>query len=349
MRNAECGLRNGNGFRVSGPQRGCLALALFFLFLSAPASDAAYRLTFKNGTSVEVSTYEDLGDSVRYPRLGGTVVVPKASLSAIEEAVHLPAPSPPVKPAAPPAPASAARTVRPESPAPRHEPPVSLPFVLPWQRAGDTALTVGTVRLLGGVAVLLASIAAVLFFIPRPSERRAGGTHKWHPAMPEAGPGSGPPGRPLGVVLIGIYDVVCGGAALSLGLTGVWLGELIGELPVFLIPVHAPLAVTVLSLATAGLGAVVLSAAYGMWTLQAWGRRLQAVLCVVDIPLETFLLFATHPTAGSLLGVAALLIDGAILVYIGRPTVRALYADDALDVDDAGVAEIEEERFTPSL
>jgi hypothetical protein len=86
-----------------------------------------------------------------------------------------------------------------------------------------------------------------------------------------------------------------------------------------------------------------------MWTLQAWGRRLQAALCLLDIPLETFLLFANHPTAGSLLSVAALLIDGAILAYIGRPAVRALYADDAFDVDDTGAAEIEEERFTPSL
>jgi hypothetical protein len=227
---------------------------------------------------------------------------------------------------------------------------VSLPFALPWPRAGDTALTVGTVRILGGVAVLLAFIAAVLFFIPRYLEREAGAAANWHPAMPQARPGSGPPGRPLGVVLIGVYDVVCGCTALSVGLAGVWLGELIGTLPSFLIPIGAPIAVTVLSFAYATFGAVILAAAYGMWTLQAWGRRLQAALCLLDIPLETFLLFATHPTAGSLLSVAALLIDGAILVYIARPAVRALYADDALDVDDTGEAEIiEEERFTPSL
>jgi hypothetical protein len=340
----------GNWLRVPGPQTGCLALALLFLFLAPPPSDAAYRLTFKNGTSIEVQSYEDLGDSVRYPRLGGTVVVPKASLSAIEEAVYLPAPTPPAKPAAPPAPAPLAQTVRPESPAPaRHEPPVSLPFPLPWQRAGDTALTVGTVRILGGVAVFLAFIAAVLFFIPRHLERKAGAAANWHSAVPQAGPDSGRPGRPLGVVLIGIYDVVCGFTALSVGLAGVWLEELIGTLPSFLIPAGAPIAVTVLFLAYAALGAVVLSAAYGMWTLQAWGRRLQAALCLLDIPLETFLLFATHPTAVSLLSVAALLIDGAILVYIGRPAVRALYADDALDVDDTREAEIEEQRFTPSL
>jgi uncharacterized membrane protein (DUF2068 family) len=114
-------------------------------------------------------------------------------------------------------------------------------------------------------------------------------------------------------------------------------------------PVGAPIAVTVLFLAYAVLGAVVLSAAYGMWTLQAWGRRLQAGLCLFAIPLETFVLFATPPTAGSLLSVATLLIDGAILVYIGRPAVRTLYAGDALDVDDTCEAEIEEKRFTPSL
>ncbi len=52
-------------------------------------------MSFRNGTNVEVSSYEDLGEAVRYPRLGGTVTVPKAHLLGIEEVIHLPAPEKP--------------------------------------------------------------------------------------------------------------------------------------------------------------------------------------------------------------------------------------------------------------
>ena len=74
---------------------GCLCVAVALLALGLSQAEAAYRLTLQNGTSVEVQSYEDLGDAIRYPRLGGTVVVPKANVSAVEEAVHLPPPTPP--------------------------------------------------------------------------------------------------------------------------------------------------------------------------------------------------------------------------------------------------------------
>ena len=74
---------------------GCLILAVALLTLGLSQAEAAYRLTFQNGTSVEVQSYEDLGDAIRYQRSGGRVVVPKANVSAIEEAVHLPPPTPP--------------------------------------------------------------------------------------------------------------------------------------------------------------------------------------------------------------------------------------------------------------
>ncbi len=63
---------------------------VFLLLLSFTGPDAAYRLTFQNGTSIEVRTYEDLGDAIRYPRFGGTVTTPKANLSSIEEVQSAP-------------------------------------------------------------------------------------------------------------------------------------------------------------------------------------------------------------------------------------------------------------------
>jgi len=104
----------------------CIGIALLSVgWLSA---EAAYRLSFKNGTSVEVSSYEDLGDAVRYPRLGGTVTVPKAHLLGIEEAVHLPGPEKPT-PQRPPAPSPPGPLFKPEPPAP--PPPTRPPVTLP--------------------------------------------------------------------------------------------------------------------------------------------------------------------------------------------------------------------------
>jgi hypothetical protein len=194
----------------------------------------------------------------------------------------------------------------------------------------------------------MALIAAILFLMPAGATRRepiAGAASGWYGGTP----GREQRGRPLGVVLIGIYDVVVGLAALSLGLWGALAGEVLAELPIFLVPAEAPAAVIVLSLAAAGLGAVTLATAYGICSLQAWGRRLQAALCLIDIPLQALALFAGQPSAGSLLGVAALLVDGAILVYISRPVIQELYANDAWDVDDGREPAIEDERFTPSL
>jgi len=67
---------------------------------------------------------------------------------------------------------------------------------------------------------------------------------------------------------------------------GAVVGEVLAELPIFLIPADAPAALLILSIAAAGLGVLTLATAYGMWSLQGWGWRLQAALCVIDIPLQ---------------------------------------------------------------
>lgn len=75
------------------PLRHALLVAAAGVALWLSHADAAYRLSFKNGTSVEVSSYEDLGEVIRYPRFGGTVAVPRADVVAIEEATHFPPPT----------------------------------------------------------------------------------------------------------------------------------------------------------------------------------------------------------------------------------------------------------------
>ena len=68
---------------MAWPGLGCLFVAVATLALGLSQAEATYRLTFQNGTSVDVQSFEDLGDAIRYQRYGGTVVVPKAHLTTI--------------------------------------------------------------------------------------------------------------------------------------------------------------------------------------------------------------------------------------------------------------------------
>ena len=68
-----------------------LILLGYALGIGVSEVSAAYRLTFQNGTSVEVQGYEDLGEAIRYPRYGGTVTVPKGQVTAIQEMAPNPA------------------------------------------------------------------------------------------------------------------------------------------------------------------------------------------------------------------------------------------------------------------
>jgi hypothetical protein len=54
----------------AGSELGLALPAVTLLFFGSSEADAAYRLTFQNGTSVEVRSYEDLGDSIRLTGVG---------------------------------------------------------------------------------------------------------------------------------------------------------------------------------------------------------------------------------------------------------------------------------------
>ena len=152
--------------------RGLVGVLLALVSLLAPraGAEAAYRLTFQNGTSVEVQAYEDLGDAIRYPRLGGVVVVPKSSVSTIEEAVHFPPPSvPPTAPAVSRPGAPEARSGDRSSGAvpavPSFTvPPIQIPSIQ-WPRLGNTAIDPLSIRILTGVALVAALAGIVAFFM----------------------------------------------------------------------------------------------------------------------------------------------------------------------------------------
>ncbi len=83
-----CGGRVRRGLRIP-------FFAVVLLLLGFAGAEAAYRLTFQNGTRIEVRSYDDLGDAIRYPRSGGVVTVPKSSLSSIQEVPSAPSNLPP--------------------------------------------------------------------------------------------------------------------------------------------------------------------------------------------------------------------------------------------------------------
>lgn len=61
-----------------------LFLGLIFLPSWSSKAEPAYRLHFRNGSTVKVDSYQDIGDSISYSRFGGIIVVPKAELAVIE-------------------------------------------------------------------------------------------------------------------------------------------------------------------------------------------------------------------------------------------------------------------------
>jgi hypothetical protein len=215
----------------AGSRLGLALLAVALLLFGFSEADAAYRLTFQNGTSVEVRSYEDLGDSIRYPRLGGVVVVPKSSVTAIEEAMHLPSPAElPTAPSTPPPLVPEARTGDRSSNAVQALPPIILaPIQIPtpqWQRAGNTGIDSRGMRILTGVGLFVALVGIVAFFVSNtwagPDGRGESGADDQRAARRKGG-------RPLGVVLVGIYDAVFGLLLLTAGLTGAMIGQVIAE------------------------------------------------------------------------------------------------------------------------
>ena len=321
------------------------------LLLVCSAADAAYRLTFQNGTSVEVQAYEDLGDAIRYPRLGGVVVVPKSSVSTIEEAVHFPPPS--VLPTAP-------AVSRPGAPEARSGdrssgavqalpgitvPPLEIPS-LQWKRMGSTAIDPLSIHILTGVALVAALGGIVAFFMSNTwtgsSEWVESGADYRRAARREGG-------RPLGIVLVGIYDVFFGLLMLSVGLAGVVVGQVVADLPVFLIPPDSPIVLILVSLAALVFGTIVLATAYGMWSLQTWGWRLQIVICFTDILLNAHALLANPPSAGSLFAVAGLFVDSGILLYVSRSRLRERYADHGWDTEERDEPPTDHAPHTPLL
>jgi hypothetical protein len=224
-------------------------------------------------------------------------------------------------------------------------PPLQIPS-LRWQWVGNTDIDSRLIRILTGLALIAALGGIVAFFmsntwtISRAWGERGADTRQ---AARKAS------GRPLGIVLIGIYDVFYGLLMLSAGFAGAMTGQVIVEPPVFLVPPDSPIVLILVSLAAWVFGALFLATAYGMWSLQTWGWRLQVVICFTDILLNAHALLANPPSAGSLFAVAGLFVDSGILLYVSRSRLRDRYADHGWDTEERGEPPTDHAPHTPSL
>jgi Predicted membrane protein (DUF2127) len=130
--------------------------------------------------------------------------------------------------------------------------------------------------------------------------------------------------KPFGIALVAICSALFGLVCLPVGCTATFVSQVPG----------ASLFFSFAGMVVALFGVLLLSAAYGLWTLQEWGRSLTFWLCAISIPLGLISIFPVWPgqqmTAGNtfvqLVGAA---VNAAIVYYLMTPHVRALFGGTA--------------------
>ncbi len=132
--------------------------------------------------------------------------------------------------------------------------------------------------------------------------------------------------KPLGIVLLVLYCIISGLMAVPLGCTSAAVGAVPG--------IDAglePLGYLVMLM-----GLVSLAEAYGVWTLQSWGRYLAQFNSAVSILIVFFSMLGMGGIfSGSKFSYFITLVAaGLTLYYMSRDDIKALF--DELEEDDFG-------------
>lgn len=129
--------------------------------------------------------------------------------------------------------------------------------------------------------------------------------------------------KPLPVVLIALYSGFFGLVSLPAGcmagaLSG--LGGSVGHIT------------SLIGLLCTAVGVLLLACAFGLWTLQPWGRQLAWWLYVASIVVGVLSMLpgplfpGERPGSSNVtLGVIGIVIDILVLTYLSRAKVRAIY------------------------
>jgi uncharacterized membrane protein (DUF2068 family) len=106
------------------------------------------------------------------------------------------------------------------------------------------------------------------------------------------------------------------------GLAGIALYSALAGFAAILIGAAVPSGVGFL---VAALGALLLAAAYGLWTLQPWGRSYAWWLYAACIPLGVLAIFQRLSVGNAFLQVLGIAIDVAVVVYLGKAEVQRVF------------------------
>lgn len=126
--------------------------------------------------------------------------------------------------------------------------------------------------------------------------------------------------KPLGVTLIALYSGLFGLASFPIGCTGILVSGAPGAGAQF----------SIVSFLVTAVGILLLASAYGLWTIQPWGRSFSWWLYVISIPLGALSIFGVFPgqrmsegnTIFQLVGMA---VDCVIIWYLGNHDLVVLF------------------------
>jgi DMSO reductase anchor subunit len=126
--------------------------------------------------------------------------------------------------------------------------------------------------------------------------------------------------KPAGIVLISIYSALSGLLTFSVG-SVMLLASAVPEMPAW---------VVLLGIICVVLGVFLLTAVYGLWSVQPWGLKITKWLYVISIPLGVVSIFPVYPgsemTSGNtILQIAGIGLAMIIIYYLSKPKVVTLY------------------------
>ena len=87
---------------------------------------------------------------------------------------------------------------------------------------------------------------------------------------------------------------------------------------------------TIFSFIITAVGILLMASAYGLWTIQPWGKNFSWWLYVISIPLNVIAIFPLLPSqhmsvGNTVLQLLGIVVDVIIIGYLGKPEISGLY------------------------
>lgn len=127
--------------------------------------------------------------------------------------------------------------------------------------------------------------------------------------------------KPIGITLIAVYSVL-GGILSFLAGSLLLLASSIPDIPLW---------ITLLGIIIVIYSVLLLTAMYGLWSLQTWGINFSRWLYIAAIPLGIISIFPIYPdsefTVGNLiLQLVGIVLAAIIIKYLYSPKIQNLYS-----------------------